>query len=164
MAHAGGRPRIPINKAELEGLLAIQCTLNECVAYFYERHGSCSKDTIERFCEREYGDSFANVSAKFRMKGKISLRRNQFRLSEKSSQMAIWLGKQYLDQTDKGTIVTDGSPISVNISFEDVTNKKTLFGETKSPQIGDGKKDTDNSDTNEDSNDNEDIDNETESV
>ena len=30
----------------------------------------------------------------------MSLRRNQFRLSEKSAAMAIWLGKQYLGQRD----------------------------------------------------------------
>jgi hypothetical protein len=31
---------------------------------------------------------------------KLSLRRNQLRLSEKSAGMAIFLGKQYLGQTD----------------------------------------------------------------
>ena len=31
---------------------------------------------------------------------KIKLRKNQFKLSEKSASMAIWLGKQYLGQRD----------------------------------------------------------------
>lgn len=31
---------------------------------------------------------------------KIRLRRNQFKLSERSASMAIWLGKQYLGQKD----------------------------------------------------------------
>lgn len=33
--------------------------------------------------------------------GKISLRRSQFRMAEVNPTMAIWLGKQYLGQTDK---------------------------------------------------------------
>ena len=33
--------------------------------------------------------------------GKMSLRRYQMKLAEKNPQMAIWLGKQYLKQTDK---------------------------------------------------------------
>ena len=32
--------------------------------------------------------------------GKLSLRRIQFKLAEKSPAMAIWLGKNYLGQTD----------------------------------------------------------------
>ena len=36
--------------------------------------------------------------------GKISLRRSQFRLAEKNANMAIWLGKQYLEQPDHAQI------------------------------------------------------------
>ena len=35
-----------------------------------------------------------------RGKGKISLRRAQFRLAEHNAAMAIWLGKQYLGQRE----------------------------------------------------------------
>ena len=31
----------------------------------------------------------------------------QFKLAEKSATMAIWLGKQYLGQTDKAEIITN---------------------------------------------------------
>lgn len=43
---------------------------------------------------------FRNFPQK-RGKGKISLRRHQMRLAEKNATMAIWLGKQYLGQTDR---------------------------------------------------------------
>lgn len=33
--------------------------------------------------------------------GRYPLRRSQFRLAEKNANMAIWLGKQYLNQKDK---------------------------------------------------------------
>lgn len=36
------------------------------------------------------------------------MRRNQLRLSEKSAAMAIFLGKQYLGQTDKVEFERDG--------------------------------------------------------
>jgi hypothetical protein len=94
------RPRIEIDKADFESLLAIQCSLDEVTAYFEHKLGSCSPDTIERWCKRTYGKSFAEVSLKKRAYGKISLRRAQFRLAEKSAAMAIFLGKNYLGQSD----------------------------------------------------------------
>ena len=39
--------------------------------------------------------------------GKISLRRMQFKLAEKSPAMAIWLGKQYLGQSDKAPVTSE---------------------------------------------------------
>ena len=90
------RPRIKIDKEQFEKLCSIQCTQAEIAGYF-----RCSTDTIERWCLREYGQSFAEVFAQKRSLGKISLRRSQFRMAENNPTMAIWLGKQYLGQTDK---------------------------------------------------------------
>lgn len=59
-----------------------------------------SEDTIERFCKREYKEGFAVIYAKKSALGKISLRRAQFKLAEKSAAMAIFLGKNYLGQRD----------------------------------------------------------------
>lgn len=43
--------------------------------------------------------------------GKMSLRRYQFELAKKNASMAIWLGKQYLGQSDnpQGNIDTEDS-------------------------------------------------------
>ena len=95
------RPRKEIDKKEFESLLYIQCTLEEVTAYFDNKLGGCSEDTIERWCKREYGEKFADISAKKRSLGKIGLRRAQFDLAKRSASMAIWLGKQYLGQTDE---------------------------------------------------------------
>lgn len=92
---AGGRPRKEINKDQFEKLCAMQCTKEEISAFF-----DCSEDTVERWCKREYKDSFAVVLKNKGASGRISLRRNQFRLAEKNASMAIWLGKQYLGQRD----------------------------------------------------------------
>ena len=100
------RPQIQIDKKDFESLLVIQCSLEEVTAFFDNKLGGCSSDTIERWCKRTYKDehgksmSFADVAAKKRALGKISIRRNQFELSKKNAAVAIWLGKQYLGQRD----------------------------------------------------------------
>lgn len=92
-----GRPKTAINKVEFEKLCAIQCTLEEIAGWF-----GCSHDTIERWCHKEYGDRFANVYAQKRSIGKTSIRRRQFQVAEKgNTSMLIWLGKQYLGQSEK---------------------------------------------------------------
>ena len=89
------RPRTKIQYSQLDKLLGLQCTLKECAFYF-----NCSEDTIERAVRRDKNTSFAEYRELKRQAGLISLRRNQFQLSEKNPSMAIWLGKQYLNQND----------------------------------------------------------------
>ena len=96
-----GRPQKDIDKKDFEGLLSIQCTLSEVSAFLDFKLGGCSEDTIQRWCKRTYGLNFAAVANKMYQLGKIGLRRAQFRLAEKSAAMAIFLGKNYLGQTDK---------------------------------------------------------------
>lgn len=90
-----GRPKIEIDQKMFEKLCGLQCTLVEIAGVF-----ECSEDTIERWCKRTYKKTFAEVYKKHSAKGKMSLRRNQFRLSERSAAMAIFLGKNYLGQRD----------------------------------------------------------------
>ena len=92
---ATGRPKKEIDKKIFENLCGLQCTLEEIAGVF-----DCSVDTIERWCKREYGETFAEVYKKHSAKGKTSLRRIQFKLAEKSAAMAIFLGKNYLGQKD----------------------------------------------------------------
>ena len=92
---ATGRPKKEIDKKIFENLCGLQCTLEEIAGVF-----DCSADTIERWCKREYGETFAETYKKHSSKGKMSLRRIQFKLAEKSAAMAIFLGKNYLGQKD----------------------------------------------------------------
>ena len=92
---ATGRPKKEIDKKIFENLCGLQCTLEEIAGVF-----DCSPDTIERWCKREYKQTFAEVYKKHSAKGKTSLRRTQFKLAEKSAAMAIWLGKQWLGQKE----------------------------------------------------------------
>lgn len=90
-----GRPRKEINKEDFEKLCGIMCTLDEVAVFF-----DCSEDTIERFCKREYKQTFADVSKKKQNLGKISLRRWQFQLAKKNVAMNIFLSKNYLGMSD----------------------------------------------------------------
>lgn len=89
------RPRKEIDQKQFESLCALQCTLEEICGFF-----DVTDKTLDSWCKRTYGESFSEVFKKKRGSGKISLRRSQWRLAEKSAAMAIFLGKQYLGQKD----------------------------------------------------------------
>lgn len=109
-----GKPRIEIDKENFEKLCGLLCTKREIAAFF-----NCSEDTIENWCNREYGTTFSKISKEKMELGKISLRRAQFNLAHKSAQMAIWLGKNYLDQKDEITYNVNEIPrIIDDIEFE----------------------------------------------
>lgn len=91
-----GRPRIEIDKENFKKLCSLQCTLSEIASFF-----DCSEDTIERWCRRELKLSFADAFKKHSAAGKMSLRRWQFKMAEHNVSMAIFLGKNWLGQTDK---------------------------------------------------------------
>lgn len=90
-----GRPKKEIDSEQFEKLCALHCTLKEIADWF-----QCAEDTIQRWCQRQYGKTFSEAFDQFSAQGKISLRRYQFRMAEHNVTMAIWLGKQWLGQTD----------------------------------------------------------------
>lgn len=92
----GGRPRKEIDMDLVERLANIQCTQEEiaCVV-------GCSVDTLVA------QPGFSEIYKKGKEVGKSSLRRTQWKLAQTNTAMAIWLGKQYLGQTDKIENVDD---------------------------------------------------------
>lgn len=94
------RPVKEINKEQFESLCNLQCTIEEIAGFF-----KCNKDTINAWCKRTYDEGFSETYKKHSQNGKISLRRYQLRLAEKNASMAIWLGKQWLGQTDKQEVM-----------------------------------------------------------
>ena len=85
-----------ISQSTFESLCAIQCTKEEICAVL-----QVSDKTLDRWVKDVYGEYFSVVFHNKRNMGKSSLRRTQWKLAEKDTRMAIWLGKQYLDQKDK---------------------------------------------------------------
>lgn len=105
-----GRPPIEIDKNLFEGLCQMQATEAE-IANLFE----CDIDTVNNWCKRTYGKTFKQVFEEKSVKGKISLRRLQFKSAEAGNvTMQIWLGKQYLGQTEK----QEQTIQDANITFE----------------------------------------------
>ena len=78
------RPKKEIDKNQFENLCALQCTKEEMCGFF-----DISEKTLDSWCKRTYGQGFSLVFNQKRGRGKISLRRAQFRLAEKNANMAI---------------------------------------------------------------------------
>ena len=86
---SGGRPLKKIDPQQVERLASILCTLDEMALVL-----DCSVGLLER--------RFRKVIEKGRADGKRSLRRLQWEAAEKGDRtMLIWLGKQWLAQTDR---------------------------------------------------------------
>ena len=120
-----GRPKKEIDKNNFEKLCGMQCTLKEIAGFF-----DCSEDTIERWCKRTYKNTFADTFKNHSAAGLISLRRNQFKLAERSAAMAIFLGKQYLHQSDKiemeTSVITDATRCEINNLIDELKHLKEL--------------------------------------
>ena len=106
------RPKFIIDYATVERLASIMCTIEEIAAVL-----GCSHDTLQR------NKKFCVLFKKGQQTGKASLRRRQFAMSEKNPTMAIWLGKQYLDQRDKQDLEMSGgleNTVNIKIDGEDI--------------------------------------------
>ena len=84
-----------IKQVEFEKLCGLQCTQEEICDFFI-----FDDKTLTAWCKKTYNKSFSEVFREKRSLGKISLRRNMFKQSEKNPTMAIWLSKQHLGMKD----------------------------------------------------------------
>lgn len=94
-----GRPRKEISQKDFEQLCGMQCTKEEICAWF-----DITDKTLDGWVKRTYHRTFSEVFRDKRGLGKISLRRMQWRLAEKNANMAIFLGKNFLDQRDQMSV------------------------------------------------------------
>ena len=116
-----GRPKIQIDKEQFRKLCELHCTKEEIAGFF-----NCHEDTIENHCKNEYGESFSQAFKRLSAGGKMSLRRYQFELAKHNASMAIFLGKQYLNQRDDVDLDSDGKPKNramVEFVFKDTSLK-----------------------------------------
>lgn len=94
-----GRPEKDIDWLLFEDLCAIQCTQEE-IAGLLRLH----PDTLRARVKKQYEEDYTEIYKRYSANGKSSLRRNQFNLSKTNAAMAIWLGKQWLDQKENNPI------------------------------------------------------------
>lgn len=85
-----------IDKEKFEKLCSLMCTENEICFMFNIAH-----DTLNNWTKITYGETAERTIKKFGEGGRVALRRMQWKHAETNPTMAIWLGKQYLGQTDR---------------------------------------------------------------
>lgn len=91
-----GRPPKEINQKQFEALCKIQCTEEEICSVL-----GVDEATLIKWCKATYGETFSKIFKDKKLGGKASLRRTQWKLAEKNVKMSIWLGKQYLGQSEQ---------------------------------------------------------------
>ena len=96
MSKKRGRPKIRMNAEQVEPLAEFGCTTLEIAKFF-----KCDESTVRK--------RYKSEMAAGKEKMKIKLRQQQFRLSENNAAMAIFLGKNYLGQTDRQSIDLTGN-------------------------------------------------------
>ena len=112
----GGRPKKLIDWKEAEKLCALQCSEQEIADWFH-----VSVDTLARRLKKEKDITFAEFFTLHRIQGKIALRRNLFKLSERYPQAAIFLAKNWLGMSDKQDIEYSGKgdkPLIIKVIYE----------------------------------------------
>lgn len=88
--------KIIVDWITVDKLLAIFCTGEEVAGFL-----NISYDTLQRRCKEDNKIAFAEYSKLKRGTGKASLRKKQWLMADNSPAMAIFLGKNYLEQSDK---------------------------------------------------------------
>ena len=112
-----GRPLALVADAKtlktVEGLGKIQATIRECAAVLDVSH-----QTFITFMNAN--PAVGEALERGKEGGKTSLRRTQFALAKKNAAMAIFLGKNYLDQTDRQDI---SQSVTVDVTVTDARSK-----------------------------------------
>ena len=97
-----GRPKIELDYELIKKLSHIQCTQKEIASTLEVSTRTLQKD-----------EEFIRIYKKGQEEGKMSLRRLQWKAAKENNvTMLIWLGKQYLGQTDKQE-VSGAEPIEL---------------------------------------------------
>lgn len=111
----GGRPRKLFTDkqwGDFEKLCQIQCTKLEICDWF-----DVEDDTLEKLVKEKYNKGFSEVFELKKGKGRIALRRRQWQLSETNVAMAIFLGKNWLNQSDRQDVNLSGDIGKITFEF-----------------------------------------------
>tara|TARA_R100000773_G_C4210398_1_gene110119 strand:+ start:1171 stop:1473 length:303 start_codon:yes stop_codon:yes gene_type:complete len=97
------RPKLDIDANEVQKLASFGCTNTEIAEFF-----NCNEATIRK--------GFSEYLTKGRSMKKIRLRQIQWKIAENGScAMAIFLGKNILNQSDNGMMEDDDTPLPFNV-------------------------------------------------
>ena len=111
----GGRPTKPIDYTKLDAMCAIHCTGEECAAIL-----GVSYEHLNNQLKKDGNVGFLDYFKIKGSNGKMSLRRKQYdQAMSGNATMLIWLGKQWLNQSDK--VEREGN--SINDAIAALINK-----------------------------------------
>jgi hypothetical protein len=108
-----GAPRKEVSWTEFQKLCEMQCTQQEIASFF-----DMTIETLNKRVKEKHSVTFLEYFKKYKDIGRISLRRKQHHLATNDSRMAIFLGKNYLGQSDKQAIELD-KPIQLRYNLDE---------------------------------------------
>lgn len=121
-----GRPLKVIDKEKFEELCELQCSMKEICQTL-----DVSDKTLSAWVKRTYGKKyFSEVFEQKRKRGFYRLRSAQYALAlSGNTTMQIWLGRNWLGQTDK--IVTSDTEEDIQEKIEDTDSFKQQYADVR---------------------------------
>lgn len=109
-----GRPEKSFDWKVLDAVLQYNASKKDCAGFL-----EVSEDTIERRIKSEYNMTFSEYKNLKMGKARIKLAQKQYDMAMKGNvPLLIWLGKNWLGQSDKQETLTTGE-VKIEISKED---------------------------------------------
>ena len=107
MAKRGAKLKV-IDWDTVDKMCAIHCTGEEIAAIL-----DVDYDTLHAACKREKKKQFSDYIKQKSSNGKMSLRRRQYSAAmDGNATMLVWLGKNWLGQTDKDDNISNQSSLA----------------------------------------------------
>ncbi len=127
-----GRPKIPIDPKAFDALMDIPFVTVRAIAGVF----ACSEKTIQRYVNSVYGMTFDQLKEEKSENMKLKLAGKQYEVAMRGKvPMLVWLGKQYLGQSDKQEIKSDQKHSFENVSDSELD--KSIDEKIKKLQISD---------------------------
>jgi len=108
-----GRPKAVVNWKTVDSMCKVHCTGEEQAAIL-----GINYDTLNAACKRDKKMDFSDYYAQKSAGGKMSLRRKQFASAAAGNPtMLIWLGKNWLGQSDAPKSAVEDETESMSFTF-----------------------------------------------
>jgi hypothetical protein len=108
-----GPKRITIDWARVDELLTSQNSGQDIAGFL-----GISDTTLYEHCKQDNGEDFLPYSQKKKSRGKALLKERQWKAAMSGDKtLLVWLGKQYLEQTDKQD-VNHGGELNLRMQFK----------------------------------------------
>lgn len=104
-----------INAEQFENMCSILCTQQEICHILRLEY-----EEVDEWCKHTYGCNFPKAHAMISDGGRMSLRRKQFKkaVEDEDTRMLIWMGKQFLGQSERVESKHMAEGVTLNFSPE----------------------------------------------